>query len=231
MGWWDELKDRASEAASQGTGYNPSDGTWKTPAARNYDKFAKEFSPKEAQGATQTEESAKEMGQAQDTAAKQKALREKQVQFADDLTSEGSLDEAFNPYRQQVLRDLADSQRTLGRNLNKRGLAYGGIAKGAAEKQKGLAQEDLASGRVKIRDEAEAKAQDIRNNVTNEGFKIQQTSQQMLNSIYQSALDQYLQRRRAFKAIGQAGGAVLGTYIGGPTGGAAGSYAGGELMD
>ncbi len=229
--------DKSGNLAKLGgvlTGYNPDTGNFAPPDWQAYQNVNGElgriFNPGQAGTPGQTKESAINQHNEQEAAKQQADLRKAQGDFADDLQSEGSINDSFSLFRNQVMRDLASSQKSLGASLNRRGLGSGGIARGASEKQKNLAKEDLASGRLKIRDEADAKAQEIRNNLMNQGFRIQQTRQQMLDSIYQSALDSYLQKRRAFKAIGQAGGTILGTYLGGPAGGAAGSYAGGEVM-
>jgi hypothetical protein len=228
---FNQVKDKFEKAASQGTGYDPGDGTWKTPSIRNYEKFKEDFSPKEAQGGAFTKEMGQEQYRQQEEARKQQEIRDKQLGIAKEFEDPNGIpSEAFRRFRSERMKDLSADQRSQKRSLSRRGLGYGGIAEGADARLQTEAGYDLETGKSKIKSAADEQAQQIRNDVLNNAIKEQQTKQVLFDSVYNNALNDYRQRRQSMKSFGQAVGGIAGTIYGGGVGGTVGATAGGELM-
>ncbi len=156
-----------------------------------------------------------------------------QKQLAADIRSPGSQNEIFGNYRNQVLGDLAQNQRMTGKNLQRRGISFGGVAQGAQTRLNAGASRDLAIGKQDISSQAEAEARDVEANAMNYGIQQRNLQQQHYNTVYNSALQSYITRKAGnaalAKGIGTVGGAVLGGYFGGPAGAVGGGVAGGAV--
>ncbi len=138
-----------------------------------------------------------------------------QKQLASDIRSEGSQNEIFGNYRNQVLGDLAQNQRATGQSLQRRGLGYGGVAQGAKLRLNSEASGNLATGKQNIATEAEKEARDVEANAMNYGIQQRNLQQQHFNTVYNAALDSYMRKKAGNAALGKGIGAVAGGLIGG----------------
>lgn len=155
-----------------------------------------------------------------------------QKKMAEELRSDSYKEEAYAPFRRSVLSDLAQSNRQLNQSLSRRGIGFGGLADSARARLNKNAAGELAAGKADISSASEAKAKDVEANSLNFGIQQRNLRQQMFNTVYNSALQSYMQRKSGnsglLRGLGMIAGGILGSAAG-PAGTVAGAYAGGEL--
>jgi hypothetical protein len=222
LGFWGDVAQTIS-------GYNTDTGEYKgTPIART---VGQALYPKDAGSPPETQESAVNRGKEYDEQQRLDKLRKEQLAMASDFASpDGVQRDIYSKFRNERLRDLVTDQQRSARRLAKRGMGYGGVAEGEEARLGSEADYDLQTGKYKIKSAAEEKAKSIKADALDAAFKERQNKQVIYDNIYTDALNEYRNRRNAFKSFGQGVGGIVGTIYGGPAGGYAGAQAGGEVM-
>ncbi len=149
---------------------------------------------------------------------------------AAEMRSKGYQDDVFNPFKNNVLKDLAQSSVASSKNAARRGLQGSGIEKGQQAGLVANASTNIAKGRQDIASAAEESAKEIENSQVQNGIQLRNMQQGMFNNIYNSALQSYQARNSGMlgqvKSVLKFGGAMAGAPLGGA--GMAAGYKAGE---
>lgn len=154
-----------------------------------------------------------------------------QKNIAASLQTQGTQNDIFQPIRNRMMSNLAGDSKATRSNMMSRGFGYGGAAQGAQAGLLANYQANNASAKQDVQTQANQQASDINANLISQGIQKRNTQQQMYDSIYNSALQHYIQERQASGAAVGAIGAIAGAFV--PGGGAAtvgAGYAAGNYL-